>query len=91
MPSDPYTGMVFDSARKAVPNAPLKGRIDQFVLANMDKLKGLPRTLGKDQIQPGHSISRLATVFKKQSSEHNSLDLSASHNSNLCFPLFEQF
>ena len=86
MPSDPYTGMVFDSARKAVPNAPLKGRIDQFVLANMDKLKGLPRTLGKDQIQPGHSISRLATVFKKQSSEHNSLDLSASlshHDNNI--------
>lgn len=78
MPSDPFTGMVFDSARKAVPNAPLKGRIDQFVLANMDKLNSLPRTLGKDQIKPGYSISRLAAISKKQSHEHNSLGLSAS-------------
>lgn len=58
MPSDPFTGLVFDSQRKAIPNVSLKGRIDQFVLLNMDKLKHIPRTLGI--VSPGPSVSRLA-------------------------------
>ncbi|VDI46544.1 U-box domain-containing protein 5 [Mytilus galloprovincialis] len=67
MPSDPFTGMLFDSQKKATPNLPLKGRIDQFVLQNSNKLHNIPRTLGREA-KEGPSTSRLVGTGNIQQS-----------------------
>lgn len=67
MPSDPFTGMLFDSQKKATPNLPLKGRIDQFVLRNSDKLQNIPRTIGRE-VKEGPSTSRLVGTGNLQQS-----------------------
>ena len=47
LPSDPFTGVAFDERLKPLPNAPLKTRLDRFMLINSERLKHLPKTLGR--------------------------------------------
>lgn len=50
-PNDPFTGVLFKSDQKPVPNSSLKVRIDQFLIKNNNLFSHIPRTVGNKQCQ----------------------------------------
>lgn len=55
-PSDPFTGVLFDSQSQPVPSGSLKTRIDSFLISNSNLLKDVPRIVGTGENKGGHSV-----------------------------------
>ncbi|XP_002737913.1 RING finger protein 37-like [Saccoglossus kowalevskii] len=73
-PSDPFTGIVFTDTKKAIPNAKLKSRIDQFLLKGGDRLKSVPRTVGRATDLHNFGVSPSALVKDLQAIPRNAND-----------------
>lgn len=61
LPSDPFTGLEFNSFRRAVLDLPLKARIEKFLMENSEHFKSIPRSLGSSRIR--RSRNRHASQF----------------------------
>ncbi|XP_046576107.1 RING finger protein 37-like [Haliotis rubra] len=78
-PNDPFTGVPFSADSKPIPNNSLKSRIDAFVLqnSNNEKLKSVPRTLGRKHGEIVNKPSQTSLFPSVSSTAH------CSTNSNL--------
>lgn len=74
-PNDPFTGVLFTSTSRPVPNPQLKSRIDQFLLKN--GMTGMSRRLGRggegEQPQTSRLVASQTDLSTLESSCHNKI------------------
>ncbi|KAL5020083.1 hypothetical protein ScPMuIL_002975 [Solemya velum] len=86
-PSDPFTGILFDSMNRPVPNGALKTRIDHFLISNSELLKDVPRIVGTGEDRAGCSISASKLVScTSEPTPSTSLTSSSSSSSDITQP-----